>query len=366
MKNKRAWWCITALALATLSSGCRSRATQQVDFTLGGASARVATSDEQSGELATAVAATRRIFNSVWSEFNEADRASEISKINRMAAEYRLQISFTTFRALDLADYYSRLTGGAYDLTLGPLRELWGFGAPPPGEAPSDEELAAVREVIGMDNVQLSEQGAVSILTPGTRLAAGQLNYAYGTDLAILELRRRELSPVLVAWDDFARAQDTPGAGLTGLAPVRNPFSTTNALGSIDLSPHAALAVADLYKQTVTIAGRRYGGIFNPRTKRPAEGTALVAVRGPTCTMAHVLAQALVVLGREKGDIILDKFPDCEVLIVPDSKPLEIWMTPGWSDHFQVNTAYVAAVKTWDAKRVSTEGNKENKAENDL
>jgi thiamine biosynthesis lipoprotein len=335
------------LAALALGAGCADRAPRQVDFVVGTATARVAVARDNPTQLPTVQTAARRVLGTMWGEFNEQDKRSELYRINQLAGAYSIQVSFDVFRAIDLAHYYGKLTGNAYDLTVSPLLAAWGFTGDVPAEEPGEEELNALRALVGPQHLQLSEQGALSILTPGTHLAAGDLKFAYGVDLAALDLRRRELIPALVAWEDFARAMDRPAPGESWRVPVRNPFGGA-PLGSVALADGAALAVAGLYDRSVTIGPRRYGGVLDPHTGRPAEGTALAAVRGPTCTMAHALAQALIVLGLERGKDILREFPECEVLLVPDRQPIELWVTPGWKDHFEPGDAHRGSLRDWE------------------
>ncbi|MCO6400421.1 MAG: FAD:protein FMN transferase [Verrucomicrobia bacterium] len=355
MRSSHTGTILAILLLAAPLIGCHPPPARQADFTVGTTSANLTVGTTPSDLLANALPPTRRILENIASTFDPANRSSEIGKVNRMAGEYRLHISFDTFRALDLADYYGKLTGGAYTLTTAALRDLWGFTTNPPDELPSDDIIAAVRNLCSPEFVKLSEQGAISILTPGTRIAPGKLAQAYGTDLAILELRRRELGPVLLTWGNFSRALSAPDENFSCQVAIPNPRSNTNALGALDLAPNAALAIANLYEETVTIAGQRFGGIIDPHTGRPARGALLAAVRGPTCTMAHALAQALVVLGPEKGAALFENFPDCEALIIPDTNPLELWMTPGFADHFQRNSAANATPKEWTVSRPAPE-----------
>jgi hypothetical protein len=76
---------------------------------------------------------------------------------------------------------------------------------------------------------------------------------------------------------------------------------------------------------------------MDPRTGNPAQGTLCAVVSGPTATKCAVLAQALVVLGVEGAQKIMPKFTRCEAMIVPDRKPLEIWMTPGFAPRVKLN-----------------------------
>ena len=344
----------SALALLLLAAGCAEPAPRTATFPADDATASITLAPAQARQLELVRESARRQMLSVWSEFDPRNEKGELQKINRMAGSYRLQVAHNTFRLIDLAHYYGQLTGNAFDLTVAPLLAAWGFDGSPPAEEPPAEEIAALLDLVGPQHLQLSEQGAVSILTPGTAIEVGALLQAYGVDLALLDIRRREVTDALVTWKDHARAEGRPAPDAAWRTTVRSPFAK-EPLGEIDLSPRAALAVVGLHDRTVTIANRPYGGIMDPRTGRPAEGTALVAVRGPTCTMAHVLAQALLVLGPEEGADILREFPDCDVLLVPDRRPLECWMTPGWADHFTLNPAHANAARVWDVAREQAE-----------
>jgi len=74
--------------------------------------------------------------------------------------------------------------------------------------------------------------------------------------------------------------------------------------------------------------------VIDPRTGTPTQGTRLAAVAGPLTVKAYALAEALLVLGVEEGGDILAQFPGHEVLVIPNRDPLEIWLTPGFRDHF--------------------------------
>lgn len=274
---------------------------------------------------------------------------SDIAKINRVANMVRLQVSYNTFRIIDLAHHYGELTGGAFDITAAPLEALWGFGAKPPEEAPPEEIIEAARLGVGSDKLQIFDQGSVALTTPLTRLGLGDMIQAYGVDLAILEMRRQHVPGALLHWGRSHRALGNAAAGHPWTALVPHPFEEGRNLGEVLLlPPGAALVVVCLYDRSVTLEGTRYGHVIDPRTGRPARGTALAAVSGPTATQAHALARALVVLGIEEGSSILQDFDRCEALVVPDRKPLEAWMTPGLASRFTADASAGVAIRTWE------------------
>lgn len=337
---------LAPLGLALLLSACTDPTPRIAELSIGNQPGAVVVPASAAGQLSAIREQVERHYRTAWNEFNLADRRSDISKVNQVASTYQLQVTFDTFRALDLAHYYSQLTGGAYDLTLLPALEAWGLAGPIPDREPDEAEREALRELISPNHLQFAEQGAVAILKPGTRIAPESLPYAYGVDLALVELRRQEFSAALLTWERFTRALGRPSEQTPWRQSIRNPFAP-GVLGDIVLESNAALAVIGLRDRTVTIGDKRYAGILDPRTVKPAEGVALVAVRGPTCIMANALAHALIVLGLEDGKAILNEFPECEVLLVPDRQPIEAWATEGWIAGFSRSADFVGSLHRW-------------------
>lgn len=322
-----------AFGVALIAAGCSKPPETRFDIGVGQKPGTVIVPPHRAADLYPLSELVQRQFQSVWKEFDVSDRKSEVSRLNQMAGAYRMLVSFNTFRALDLAHYYSRLTLGAYDLGLMPALEAWGFEGPVPEQPLSEDERAALKEHIGADLIRFSEIGAIAILSPGTRIAPNGLEYAYGVDLALVEARRAGFPSALISWGSYTRALGFANGESNWAHAVRNPFGNA-PLGFIRLPPNAGLAIIGLRDRTVTIGGRIYGGIIDPRTVKPAEGTALVAVRAPTCLMAHVLAHALIVLGHEQGPEILAEFPEADALLVRDVQPVELWATDGWLKDF--------------------------------
>jgi thiamine biosynthesis lipoprotein len=335
-----------ACAAALCGAGCRDPSPRRIDIAVGDSPGSLTLPPDLAGRMSAAAEIVMNQFRLTASELNPEDPRSDIAKVNRVAGAYRQYVSFNTFRAIDLAHYYSRLTGGAYDLTVMPALEAWGFAGPVPETPPDDEECAALQELIGPHRIHLPEQGAVSLLTPGVRIAPEGLVHAYGVDLAIVEMRRQEIDRALVTWDRYARALGRFDAQTPWRHPVRNPFGST-PLGDIALDGAPAVAIIGLRDRTVTIQGRTYGGVIDPRSARPAEGVALAAVRAPTCIMAHALAHALIVLGLHEGALVLAEFPECDALLVRDTQPIEAHATAGWIDAFAPSPLIAGAIREW-------------------
>jgi len=318
-----------------------------------GREGRIAIAQAHPHQLGLAVGLAQVTLSNTLHELDAERPDSDLSKLNRVASTVRLQVSQNTFRVIDLAIHYAGLTGGAFDITAAPLHDAWGFGVvPAPDAPPSPELLEASRKGVGAENVQLFDQGSIAYTTPMTRLALGDLAPAYAVDLAIVEMRRRGIGGALLAYGPAVRALGESAPERPWYTDLEHPFLATQSLGRVDLRGGAALVAINLYDQTVTLGGRTFGHILDPRSGQPVEDTVLVAVRGPTATKAYALAYALAVLGVQDGAGILAEFPRYEALAVPNRAPLQVWQTRGFAAHFRPSPGLEATLNTWIPRAV--------------
>lgn len=331
---------VHASLLALLMAGCAPAPPARVDTQVQGHRAEVETHSaqrERLGEIASlALGGMTKTLQML-----DPDRpGSDLNKLNRVAQSIRLQISRDTFRLLDLAHHFSIRTGGAYDPTALPLEKLWGLpSGRVPKEEPDPELIAGTLQSVGSKRLEIFDQGAVAFTTPGTLVGLRQISLAYAADLAAVDLRRRGFTDVRIRLDTTHRILGQAAPGQPWQVPVENPFATNTPLGMVRLTaPHPALVVLPLRAHTITIGSNTYGHIINPLTGRPAEGTALAAVLGPSATMAYALAHALVVRGVEQASELLEQFPKCEAVVVPDRQPAEVWCSDGFAAQLSLST----------------------------
>lgn len=256
---------------------------------------------------------------------------SDLSRINRVGSSSRIQIARDTYRLLDLAQLAAEQTGGAYDFTIAPVAYLWGFeGGAIPTNEPSADMIQATRVGVGARNVVLYEFGAAALTQPQTKLSVDSLVDAYATDLAVVAVRDKEIENALVSIGLSARALGVQEGARSWQMAIPDPMTTNTSLGMARLEGGLALSQVMPGQKSVTIGGRKFGHIIDPRTGRPAVGVVLAVAAGPTATQGSVLAQAAVVLGERNCGSLLAAFPRYELLVVPDRQPMELWMTKGF------------------------------------
>jgi len=247
---------------------------------------------------------------------------SEMSKINRLAAQEPVEVSPETFNLLRKAMEYSRMTDGAFDITVAPLIRLWRQVARE-DRLPTQEELDRVLEKIGYEKIVLSyENRTVSFAHEGVELNVDAIAKGYAVDRALNAIRRPGVRAALVdiGGEIACFGQDQPGkdwiVGIQDLFAdnLENPFNQ-KARWRVALRDHA-IATSGNYRQYVTISNKKFSHIIDPRTGMPAEKLPSVTILAPLTEDADALATAISVLGPEKGLALIDSIPDTEAFLV--------------------------------------------------
>ena len=247
------------------------------------------------------------------SRFNRLDRAGEPFPVSADM----LAVMATSARVFDLS-------GGAWDGTVMPLVNLWGFG--PAGavdEPPSDE---AVRTALGHVGFG-ADRGAAGRSRqegPGGHARPASIAKGYGVDAVAALLRGEGVADFIVEIGGEIYASRR--------APRRPPLARRDQPAAAGLplpttcsaSPSCATRRSRRAGTTATTsraAGVRYSHVLDPRTGRPVtNGVVSVSVLAPDCTLADGLATAVMVMGAEAGVALLEKVEGVEGLVVVEAK----------------------------------------------
>lgn len=267
------------------------------------------------------------------------DPESELSKLNAAAGESEIRVSPLTQDLLRISSNYWTLTEHMFDPTVGPLMELWGFKGDLPAEAPGPLEIATALEATGYNHVRVSKENA-KLTAPGVTLDLGGIAKGYAVDLCYSALIEEGARHALINLGGnmrslgLARPDSTGPAGLWKVG-VRNPFDPDGLLGALSLENGRAVATSGNYERFVTIGTNNYAHIMDPRSGRPVQGMAGVTVLTSSAAKADVMSTALFIAGLDSAGALIRKAGDCEALLVPDRRPLEVWITPGFAEHFE-------------------------------
>ncbi len=220
---------------------------------------------------------------------------------------------------LRLSKTISANTDGAFDCTVQPLVQLWGFGKDGVRHTVGDDTLTTVREFVGFQLVDL--QGD-SILRKDPRV---QLNFnavakGYAVDRVADWLVEQGYTDCLVeiGGEVVARGNKNGKPWKVGIQrPTETADGDKESIESMDLKDHRAVATSGNYRNYFEESGVRYTHILDPRTGRPERTNLLsVTVIAPDCATADAYATAFMVLGHEKSAQIVKQHPELEAWFI--------------------------------------------------
>lgn len=262
----------------------------------------------------------------ILSDYDPESELSRLSAAAPMAAP--VAVGDDLWNVLARADEIRVLSGGAFDLSVGPLTTLW-RQARRSGHLPRPEKLAAARAAVGDGAVLLDhDRRQVSLTRPGMRLDAGGIGMGYAADRVLMVLTERGIASAMVdASGDVVVSAPPPGTAgwRIELAPMAG-----DQAGAVVLAD-AAITTSGDTRQFVEIDGRRWSHIVDPRTGLGVAGPAAVTVIAPDGTTADAVATAASVLGPERGRELLAGFPGAAARFVwRDGETVKVSVTPGW------------------------------------
>jgi thiamine biosynthesis lipoprotein len=232
------------------------------------------------------------------------DPRSELSEFNRRQDLRWAPASPGLLEVLDSASRISTSTQGAFDVTVGPLVDLWGFGPQyHTRRVPNDAAIERVRESVGYQHVQTDPfAGAIRKTLSHTQVDLSGIAKGYGVDRVAMILDRQRIEDYLVEIGGEFRARGTTAAGRPWRVGIEQPVEGRRSLGKTVVLENRAIATSGTTKDFFEQGGQRYSHSIDPTTARPvAYPPIAVSVVADTTMEADAWATGLLVLGPERG-----------------------------------------------------------------
>ena len=260
---------------------------------------------------------------------------SEIGRVNKNAAMEPVAVGEATFEVLQKSIEFSRLTDGAFDITVGPLVSLFRIEERT-GTAPSEVMIADAKSKVGYEKLKLDEENrTVQFTVEGMRLDLGGVAKGYAVDKAIEAARQSGAFGAMVDLGGDIRCFGKPPEGKRQwLIGLQDPKAAIKGIGGggIVLTlkvTDKAVATSGDYQQFVLVEGKRHSHIIDRESGSSAEGLSSVTIIADSAIDADALATAVSVMGAEKGLAFIEKLPNTEAILLPSSPKREIIKTSG-------------------------------------
>ena len=256
---------------------------------------------------------------------------SEISRINRLGSKETIKISKELFEVLKEALKYSRLTSGAFDVSICPLSHLWGEKGKLK-EVPEVEEIEKILPLVNYRNIILDERNqTVEFEREGMAIDLGGVTKGYALDCAIIVLEKRGVKEALInaGGDIKVIGKKDWKIGL------QHPRKENEVLAVIKLK-NRAIATSGDYQRYFIKEGKRYHHIVNPKTGYPAIECMSVTIIGSSAIQTDILATGVFILGSEKGMELIRLVEDVEGIII-DAQGKTL-LSPGLKGSLQIDS----------------------------
>ncbi len=257
-----------------------------------------------------------------------------VSRFNRTLDTKPFPVPPELFEILQASERIHQATKGAFDVTVAPLVNLWGFGPieETRGKIPGDEEIENAVASMGQDKLELLPTKAIRKTRPDLQLDLSALAKGYAIDQVAQRLGELGAKHYLIELGGELRAKGNGSKGdgwQVGLEYPEMDANTTEIHRVITLE-NAAVATSGNYRLAFTDpdTGQAYSHLIDPRSGHPVDHDLLaVSVIAPTAMEADAWATALLVLGPEKGMQLADKENLAALFVERDPSGIKVLMT---------------------------------------
>jgi len=237
---------------------------------------------------------------------------SELSRINREAAQKPIAISQEMFDLISRSLEFSKLSGGAFDITFSSVGYLYDYRG---HIKPSDAEIAKALPGVNYRHLQLDrKRRSIHFARSGVRIDLGGIAKGYAVDNCIALLKKRGISNAIVtAGGDSRLLGDRRGRPWNvGIRDPRRSDDVVTVLPLVDV----AISTSGDYERYFEEDGVRHHHIINPKTGKSASGVRSVTVIGPDGVTTEGLTKSVFVRGLEEGMRLIESIPNVDAIVI--------------------------------------------------
>ena len=333
MKSVATITCILLLPLFTgFSEGKEEERFSDTHFAMG----TVCTITLYGSDDAKAFQGAFDLIDELESKMSVSKSGSEVAAINAQAGIEPVKVSTETFFVIEQSLRYTELSGGKFDVTVGPLVELWGIGSGPP-RVPERTEIDAAVALIGSGDVELNNQDStVYLKRPGMAVDLGGIAKGYAADrVREYLLENGHSKGILNLGGNIVTFGEKPG-GDPWIIGIQDPFDSRGTpVGTVKL-PAGSVVTSGVYERYFEQGGRRYHHILDPDTGYPVENELVsISIIGEAGIVADAFSTLIFALGVTKGAEMLESMPSLDGVFI--TKELEVYVTSGIKDLFSIS-----------------------------
>ncbi len=239
---------------------------------------------------------------------------SDVSRLSAAAGQGPRPVHAEVARLLEACRGYTQLTHGSFDVTVGPLVELW-IEAGRTGRRPTPELLEQARARVGADKLRVDRAALTAeLVEPGMKVDVGGIAKGAATDAIASLLERAGVAGALIDFGGSSLHALGAPAGESGWRVLVR--DGTGGFAGVATLSDRALSVSSSIAQFVEIEGVRYGHVLDPRSGEPLRERRLATVVAPSGELAEALTKALLVLDLAEALALVESIEGAEALLI--------------------------------------------------
>lgn len=252
----------------------------------------------------------------------------DINRLNEAAGKNAVALSPETINILAAAKKYAKISGGAFDVTIGPLVKAWGVFTDHP-RIPPPEEIERLKRLIDYNRLEIDTENLTARLdVPGQIVDLGGIAKGYAGDEAIKIYKKHGIKSAYVNLGGNVVVLGAKPDGKPWRIGIQNPRAQNGYyLGIIEVTDKAVVTSGD-YERFFEKDGVRYHHILDTKTGYPADSGLISATIITDVSMdADALSTSVFILGLEKGLALVESLKGVEAILVTKDK--EVYATEG-------------------------------------
>ncbi len=267
---------------------------------------------------AAAVAAFERV-EQLDRAMSDYDPQSELMQLCRRPVGEPTRVSDDLFSVLQTAQKLSAQTDGAFDVTVGPMIQLWRT-AWKTKVLPGENKIGEARKAVGWTKLKLDSQNrTATLLAPNMKLDLGGIAKGFAADEAMRILKKHGINRAMVAASGDIALGESPPRERGWKIGVAAMDSGTNQTSQVLFLRNCGVSTSGDAEQFVEIGGVRYSHIVNPKTGLGLTERVQATVIAPNATRSDSFATAVCVLGAQRGLRYVESQPNADVRMVMKS-----------------------------------------------
>ncbi len=246
------------------------------------------------------------------------DADSAVSRFNRQAGQGRTRLPAELFELLRAARGHSASTGGYFDVTVGPLVELWRETLSR-SQLPDQEMLAQARHRVGFEKLKIYDGGEAELLVAGMKIDLGGIGKGYAVDRVAERIRAAGVGSALINFGGSSiYAVGTPPEKKGWEIGIQD---TEGLLRGVIRLRDMALSTSGSMGHSWTVGSKRYGHLIDPKIGMPMIELRMATVITPSATAAEALTKPLAILGG-KAISMAERLSKTEAVVISQHGPL--------------------------------------------